>query len=301
MNPIIKIVKIIILNKALKRTINVQFASFNALNATKYIKRLAKIVKICNIIKVAILYSTKKGLILIMINIGVCDDESVHRNRIKEILLDILKTFNLEYKIYEYDSGESLLENYPSNLDILIIDIQMKSINGMDTARKIRENDDDVEIIFMTSFAEFMQDGYEVRAYRYLLKPINENKIMKHITPCIKDIMRKRSNYITLNTRNYIDRVKIDSILYIETNRPNVLIYTNDNIYSIKMSMSKIEKELKDCGFFRCHASYMINLSKVESMYGNTVIVGGKDIQISKYRVKDLKLAITNILGDIIC
>ena len=236
-----------------------------------------------------------------MINIGVCDDESVHRNKIKEILLDILKTFNLEYKIYEYDSGESLLNNYPSNLDILIIDIQMKSINGMDTARKIRENDDDVEIIFMTSFAEFMQDGYEVRAYRYLLKPINENKIMKHITPCIKDIMRKRSNYITLNTRNYIDRVKIDSILYIETNRPNVLIYTNDNMYSIKMSMSKIEKTLKDCGFFRCHASYMINLSKVESMYGNTVKVGGKDIPISKYKVKELKLAITNILGDIIC
>ena len=159
----------------------------------------------------------------------------------------------------------------------------MKSINGMDTARKIRENDDDVEIIFMTSFAEFMQDGYEVRAYRYLLKPINENKIMKHITPCIKDIMRKRSNYITLNIRNYIDRVKIDSILYIETNRPNVLIYTNDNMYSIKMSMSKIEKTLKDSGFFRCHASYMINLSKVESMYGNTVTVGGKDIQISKH------------------
>lgn len=236
-----------------------------------------------------------------MINIGVCDDESVHRNRIKEILLDILKTFNVNYEIYEYDSGESLLENYPSNLDILIIDIQMKSINGMDTARKIRENDNDVEIIFMTSFAEFMQDGYEVRAYRYLLKPINENKIMKHITPCIKDIMRKRSNYITLNIRNYIDRIKIDSILYIETSRPNVLIYTNDNMYSIKMSMSKIEKTLKDCGFFRCHASYMINLSKVESMYGNTVTVGGKDIPISKYKVKELKLAITNILGDIIC
>ena len=72
-------------------------------------------------------------------------------------------------------------------------------------------------------------------------------------------------------------------------------------MYSIKMSMSKIEKTLKDCGFFRCHASYMINLSKVESMYGNTVKVGGKDIPISKYKVKELKLAITNILGDIIC
>lgn len=236
-----------------------------------------------------------------MISIGICDDESIHRNKIKEILVNILDAYNLNYQIYEYDSGESLLDDYSKNLDILIIDIQMKSINGMDTARKIREIDDNVEIIFMTSFSEFMQDGYEVKAYRYLLKPINEKKIVKHITPCIKDIMKKRSNYITLNTKSYIDRIKIDSILYIETSRPNILIYTNDKMYSTKMSLSKMEKILKECGFFKCHASYMINLSKVESMDGNTVKVGGKDIPISKHRVKDLKLAITNILGNIIC
>lgn len=245
--------------------------------------------------------NNKKGVRLIMIRIGVCDDESIHRNKIKEILVDILDTYNMDYKIYEYDSGESLLSEYTRNLDILIMDIQMKSINGMDTARKIRETDENVEIIFMTSFSEFMQDGYEVKAYRYLLKPITEKKIIKHVTPCIKDIIKKRSNYLTINTKNYIDRIKIDSIVYIETSRPNALIYTNDSMYSTTMNISKLEKSLKEYGFFRCHISYLINLKKVESMDGKNVILNKKQIPVSKYRAKELKLAITNTLGDIIC
>ena len=193
------------------------------------------------------------------------------------------------------------MNNYPKGLDILIMDIQMKIVNGMYTARKIREFDQNLEIIFMTSFSEFMQEGYEVKAYRYILKPINERKISKNILPCIDEVMKKKNNYLTINVKNYIDRIKIDSIVYIETARPNILIYTYDNMYTTKMSISKIEKILSEYGFFRCHNSYIVNLKLIESMNGNTVVVKGKNIPISKYRVKDLKLAITNILGDIVC
>ncbi|MGL4914323.1 MAG: LytR/AlgR family response regulator transcription factor [Romboutsia sp.] len=236
-----------------------------------------------------------------MINIGICDDELHYRSNIKDILKEILQPYHIEYNIYEFSSGEDLLDNYPKNLDILIMDIQMKIINGMDTARKIREFDNNLEIIFMTSFAEFMQEGYEVKAYRYILKPISERKISKNVLPCINEIMKNRNNYLTINVKNYVDRIKIDSITYVETARPNILIYTNDNIYTTKMSISKIEKILSEYGFFRCHNSYIVNLKLVKSMNGNTVVVNGKDIPISKYRVKDLKLAITNVLGDIVC
>jgi len=116
-----------------------------------------------------------------MINIGICDDELNHRVEINCILKEILNSYPINYNIYEFSSGEELLNNYPKNLDILIMDIQMKLINGMDTARRIREFDGNLEIIFMTSFSEFMQEGYEVKAYRYILKPINEIKISKNI------------------------------------------------------------------------------------------------------------------------
>ena len=236
-----------------------------------------------------------------MINIGICEDELHYRVNIKDMLGDILSTYSINYKIYEFSSGEELLSNYPKDLDILIMDIQMKIINGMDTARKIREFDQNLEIIFMTSFSEFMQEGYEVKAYRYILKPISERKISRNILPCINEIMKKKNNYLTINVKNYVDRIKIDSIVYIETDRPNILIYTNDNKYTTKMSISKIDKILREHGFFRCHNSYIVNLKLVESMNSNTLKIGEKYIPISKYRVNELKLALTNILGDILC
>ena len=236
-----------------------------------------------------------------MINIGICEDELHYRVNIKDMLGDILSTYSINYKIYEFSSGEELLSNYPKDLDILIMDIQMKIINGMDAARKIREFDQNLEIIFMTSFSEFMQEGYEVKAYRYILKPISERKISRNILPCINEIMKKKNNYLTINVKNYVDRIKIDSIVYIETDRPNILIYTNDNKYTTKMSISKIDKILREHGFFRCHNSYIVNLKLVESMNSNTLKIGEKYIPISKYRVKELKLALTNILGDILC
>ena len=236
-----------------------------------------------------------------MINIGICEDELHYRVNIKDMLGDILSTYSINYKIYEFSSGEELLSNYPKDLDILIMDIQMKIINGMDTARKIREFDQNLEIIFMTSFSEFMQEGYEVKAYRYILKRISERKISRNILPCINEIMKKKNNYLTINVKNYVDRIKIDSIVYIETDRPNILIYTNDNKYTTKMSISKIDKILREHGFFRCHNSYIVNLKLVESMNSNTLKIGEKYIPISKYRVKELKLALTNILGDILC
>ena len=236
-----------------------------------------------------------------MINIGICEDELHYRVNIKDMLGDILSTYSINYKIYEFSSGEELLSNYPKDLDILIMDIQMKIINGMDTARKIREFDQNLEIIFMTSFSEFMQEGYEVKAYRYILKPISERKISRNILPCINEIMKKKNNYLTINVKNNVDRIKIDSIVYIETDRPNILIYTNDNKYTTKMSISKIDKILREHGFFRCHNSYIVNLKLVESMNSNTLKIGEKYIPISKYRVKELKLALTNILGDILC
>ncbi|MGL5314089.1 MAG: LytR/AlgR family response regulator transcription factor [Peptostreptococcaceae bacterium] len=236
-----------------------------------------------------------------MINIGVCDDEERYRLNIINILKNILVLYEGNYNIYEFSSGEELLNNYPKDMDMLIMDIQMKKINGMDTARKIREFNENLEIIFMTSFSEFMQDGYEVRAYRYLLKPITESKLSKNILPCIETIMKKRNNYLTINSKNYLDRIQIDSIIYIQNARPNILIYTQDSTYTTKMSISKIESVLNEYGFFRCHNSYLVNLKRLESINGDSVVVEGNIIPVSKYRMKTLKLAITNMLGDIVC
>ena len=90
-----------------------------------------------------------------MVVLGICDDEKYYRSIIRKYLEEILQSNVQSYEIHEFISGEELLENYPNNLDILILDIQMDGIDGMNTARRIRTFDSKVEIIFMTSYSEF--------------------------------------------------------------------------------------------------------------------------------------------------
>ena len=107
-----------------------------------------------------------------MIKIAICEDEKEQQELLKSYIDQIFDGLSVKYELEIYNLGEELLDSYSKDIDILLLDIQMGQINGMDTARKIRELDDKVEIIFITSLIEYVLEGYEVRAYRYLIKPI---------------------------------------------------------------------------------------------------------------------------------
>lgn len=233
-------------------------------------------------------------------NIAICDDEYIHR----KVLGDYLgKVFSGEsYEVVEFNSGEELLENYPQKLDILLLDIQMTGINGIETAKKIRLFDTNVEIIFTTAILDFMQEGYEVRAFRYLLKPINYNEFSKHLIKCKNNIFNNKQNYITIKEiiegRTVI--IPINSILYIETESRCTMVYTDLEVYRTRESIKKFENELKEYSFYRCHRAYLINLNKVSSIDKNSVLIKNNEILVSRYKMKDLKIKITNILGSLI-
>lgn len=133
-----------------------------------------------------------------MITIAICEDEKETQVLIEDYLDNILKDINKEYEIQKYSSGEELLKSEFKNIDILLLDIQMGELNGMDTARNIREVDSDMEIIFITSLIDYVQEGYEVRAYRYLLKPIELEELKKHILNCIKEIEKNKKQSIII-------------------------------------------------------------------------------------------------------
>ena len=121
-----------------------------------------------------------------MLTIGICDDEKEIREKIKNVVEKTMFDDDRDYRIKTFSSGEELLQENVGEIDILFLDILMGDINGMDTARKIRENDKNMEIIFITSLVDYISDGYEVRAYRYLLKPVDEEIVANHLKSCIK-------------------------------------------------------------------------------------------------------------------
>lgn len=236
-----------------------------------------------------------------MINIAICDDEKIQRNILIEYLKTLSNETNRTYNIYEFNSGEELLDNYPAKLDIILLDIQMEKLTGMDVARKIREFDSKIEIIFTTAIWDYLQEGYEVKAYRYLMKPISYDNFKKNIGACIESLLKSDESCLVLQSKDSINRVLIDSILYIETDRRELIVHTTDDIFTIRMSMGKLEKMLSDRNFFRCHTSFLVNLKKIEQLEHNEITIENNKIPVSKHRIKDFKIKLTSVLGDIIC
>ncbi|GAA0865710.1 LytTR family DNA-binding domain-containing protein [Paraclostridium tenue] len=237
-----------------------------------------------------------------MLKIAICEDEVKQQEILEQYIDKILTEITKDYEILTFISGEELLENYPENVDIFLLDIKMDKLNGMEIAKKIREIDKkEVEIIFTTSLVKYIQDGYEVRAYRYLLKPIKFDDLKKHLTSCIKEINEKKENYIVVNGKNDVYKINISHITYIEIQNKDMTIHTIDKDYNIKMSIDKIEKELSIYNFFRCHKSFLVNISYIENIKQYIAILENKDeVPISRHRFKETKVRFLSYIGSVL-
>lgn len=237
-----------------------------------------------------------------MFYIVICEDDVLQRDLLATYLRQVFKDLGFEYSLIEFSSGEELLNNYPDKVDILFLDIQMDKLTGMYTARKIREFDNNVEIVFTTAILDYIHEGYEVKAYRYLLKPLEYECILKHTKTCIEELIDKKDT-IAIKDKSQTSIIQINDILYVEVLRKEVTIHTKEEKHLFKTSMKSIEDNLDKKKFFRCHKSYLINLKKVKSLREkeNVVIIYNYEIPVSRYKIKTLKIKLANMLGDIIC
>ncbi|GAA0864842.1 LytTR family DNA-binding domain-containing protein [Paraclostridium tenue] len=236
-----------------------------------------------------------------MLKIAICEDEKKERELIKDYLINILNEINISYEILIFNSGEELFNNYPQEVDIFLLDILMDKLNGMDTARKIRTLDNKAEIIFITSLIEYALEGYEVRAYRYLIKPVKYQNLKENIINCIKEIDIK-NKYIIIKEQGNRIKLDISEITYIEVQKENITIHTLNQIYETKGTMNNLEKEINCSRFYRCHKSYLINLEHIKSIKQYTAILENSDeVPISRYRFKDTKDRFFDLIEDKLC
>ena len=233
----------------------------------------------------------------------ICDDELLQREELREYIYKVFEEVKEELELLIFKSAEEVLkEKYVLNhTDIFILDIKMDEVSGMDLAKIIRKENDISEIIFITSLVDYIQEGYIVRAYRYLLKPINYEELKTHLLSCINDIKKKKDNFMMIENKGIVHKVPINEIMYIEVIKKELTIHTKHTNYKTKSSMDKVEKELEKFKFYRCHKSYLVNMKYIETIDKNEIIINGNKIPASKHRISDFKKKFTLLLGDIIC
>ncbi len=223
--------------------------------------------------------------------IAICDDE---RTYIKKIENDInsLKTHENEFEFSEFESGEAFISGFSKDkYDLIILDIEMNDLNGLQTAEFLRQIDKNVILIFMTSYDKFVYQGYEVNAFRYILKNQPEPIYLKQLSDTIQEYYRNKK-YIKVVDNDIEKELLTVDILNIEVYSHQIVIHTFNKEYYQKGKLSDYEKMLEECLFVRSDKSVLINVTNIDYIKKNQVFMkNGKILYVSRNHLEKITKA----------
>lgn len=193
-------------------------------------------------------------------NIAIVDDEKNIREQIKKLI----EKQKPDCKLEVYGTGGELLDA-GMHFDMIFLDIQMEGLNGIDTARTLRKRDEETVLVFVTGMKEYVFEAFDVSAFHYLLKPIEEQKFMEVFNRAVKEAEKRKyqkQELLFVKTRNRSVTLKRKNILYVENRGKKVEIHTAKEIIEIYAAMIRLEEQLGE-SFYRCHRGYLVNMAYI--------------------------------------
>ena len=223
--------------------------------------------------------------------IAICDDEQDQIEYISSVVSKWGSQNDCVCDISVFNSAEAFLFEYEDNkaYDILLLDVEMKSIPGIELAKRIRKDNNRSEIIFITSHFEFVGEGYEVDALHYLLKPIDDNKLIQVLNKAA-DKLSVEPTFVVISCEDGTIKLYESDILYVEAFLHYIVIHTKDKEYRIKESISAFEEKLSG-DFYRIHRSYVVSLKHITRISRTSVNIGNLELPLSRGKYDDVNRA----------
>lgn len=234
-----------------------------------------------------------------MLHIAICDDEKDFVEHLTGLLLQYSRDTGREIKITAYYDGMELIEKYDTTIDLIFLDICMKMVNGLHAAERIRQMDENVGIIFLTTLTQYGLEGYKYQATNYIIKPLKYVRLKSEMDKFIRRRQKDETPSLVIANDTGKYKVSLKSIRYIETYNRNLMFHTeNENIICYK-SMKEIEKQLQDKSFVRCHTSYIVNLFYVKGIKKLDIeLITGETIPVSQPKRKEFMERLADYWGD---
>lgn len=209
-----------------------------------------------------------------VMKIAVCDDEIQFLDMVCEMLEDWAEQRKIRLSIHRFTNGDDLILAHQKHcMDLIILDIVMPLLNGLDTAKELRVNDRNVPLIFLTSSREYAIDSYDVRAFHYLIKPVSKERLFAVLDDVSKTIQKLEETFLAQTDMGFC-KITIADVEYLEAQNKHVNVFlSNGTSFEIRELFSRCEEvfSLKR-GFFKCHRSYIVQLSHVEQFTKTTLL-----------------------------
>lgn len=227
------------------------------------------------------------------VNILLCDDDKAFLKKLVDIVTSQPLPQGISAHITMSSDSAGITDQQLAQYQIMFLDVDMGERSGMDIAHRVRELHLDTIIIFVTNYPQFSIEGYEVRAFRYLLKQELEQNLPRYFHSALAEIPREdKKLYFSVNGESY--RVPCKDILYLESNQRVIYLYTvqplqaGDHFYG---KMQDLEKELEPDGFLRVQKSYLVNMAHIKRLnYDRVILSNGKELSVSQKSYAQIKI-----------
>lgn len=242
-----------------------------------------------------------------MITAYLCDDNEILLQKHQEDLISIAEQNNVLLNTKLFTSGEQLLfnlEDVPNEADIIFLDIQMDGLDGLETAKRLRDFGCQSEIIFLTSCEEYVFDSFDVDPLYYVIKgTTSREKFTKIFLRAVELANKKENDFFTCENAGVSKRIPLHEISYLKVSNRTVTVHYLDGTtpmeFDFYAKMDQLQEELSSKGFIRCHRSYMVSLKHLDEINKNTLItIEGYEIPLGMTYAKDVKLAFSASLAD---
>lgn len=235
----------------------------------------------------------KNGETNMIINILLCDDDNDFLHGLAKIVSQQPLPKGASIEIIKNSHPASLSDRQLSQYRIMFLDIDMPERSGMDIARRVRELHLDTIIIFVTNYPQFSLEGYEVRAFRYLLKQEMEQKLPANFRDALSEISHgEKGLRFSVNAESYY--VPYSDIIYLGSDQRVIYLYTvkplrsGDHFYG---KMEDLARELEPEGFLRIQKSYLVNMAHIRKLnYDRVILSNGKELSVSRKGYSQIKI-----------
>ena len=222
-----------------------------------------------------------------MIKIAVVEDEVDMSNILVEYIKKFFEENELDVKVTVFNNAFRFLDAYNFNFDLIFMDINMPSLDGISASKKIREIDAKVMLIFVTSLAQYAIKGYEVNAFDFIVKPITYYNFALKLNRALDSLSKDDTKTIVINSKTSIKKIKVRKICYIEVIEHKLIFHTTDGDFVSYGTLKTYQELLKDEHFCLCNQCYFVNLKYVTEVKNNVVIVNKHELQISRPKRKE--------------
>ena len=232
-----------------------------------------------------------------MYRIAIVEDDREYVKELKTYLMQYAAEEGQEFEISVFYDGAEILENYVPKYDLILLDIEMQKINGMDAAEKIRETDENVVLMFITNMAQYAIRGYSVGTLDFVMKPITYYTFSMKIKRALKRVQKREISSILLTLPDGVKKLEARQIYYLEVQNRQLHYHTDEGEIVVRGSLQSAENLLPSDTFAKCNHWYLVNLMHVTEVRKNTAVVGPFELEISRRNRSGFLEALTKYMG----